>query len=427
MNKLFYLVFSLLILLFVGCKEEEIVINVEELSDDKKSFIVGDSILLKGENLHEVNKVYLAIENGETISAGFKSITSTYNQDPYLQENELLLKIPINYSLFGKRVELILGREGDDPKNGSFYEEKKTGMFFDILAPEIRSVSRNEFNDKVPSYIVLDNFRISNEYSIDIIQYRKTTFNDGEVAYGWVRPEISIVSDDSIKIEKLYEEGPVFLHFGWEGEYTGSNYTDIRDVPADFTLKTDSLKMYNSYNLPTDQVYAPGSFMLITDEHTNVLRFSAATVGGYTAKKSQNWSGRMGVSMPTDIPFEEGGKFEMKLLKEDDYLNIDNSHNYIELVHGNYRVVEEDENYIYFETNVYYSYLSLSYAIVTSESDTVSYDYRTSAYYEASSDSTFGLGIEKNGMPQGDHQLLIYSKDKNYQLKPAGNISFSVQ
>jgi|GEM_PF-6511842 hypothetical protein len=428
MNKLFYIVFSVLILFSLGCKEEEIVINVEELPDDKKSFIVGDSILLKGENLHEVNKVFLEIENGETISAGFKSIASTYDQNHDLQEDELLLYIPETSILLGKRVELILGREIDDPKNGTFYQEEKTGMFFEILAPEIRSVSRHEFNDKEPSYIVLDNFKLKSNYSIDIIQFREVEDPNGKILYYYSRPEVTIISDDSIKLETSRRNGPVFLCFGWEGDNTGSTYNNLTDVKANLILKTDSMKMYNSYTLPVDQLYAPGSFMLITGEHTNKLNsFSEAKVGGYPARKGFDWPGEIGMVMPTTIPFSDGDKFEMVLPKESGYLNFDNSHNYLEFVEGKFRIVDEAQEYMNVETNVYYRTQFLNYAIVTTQNDTLWYNSLSATDYETSSGVNFGIKLEKPTLSQGTYQLLIYSDDRKYQLKPAGNISFSVK
>lgn len=412
MNKLFYLVFFLLLIIFSSCdKDEGLIVNIDEITINE-DIILGDSIMLKGENLHKVSQVLLSSGNLKLEANHLNLFNADARGDTRdWKENELLLYIPYYAELLDKNVELIL-KFNQNIYDGGLYNEYESGKKIKISAPSISSVSGSELTDKHPIYIVLDNINRGYSSLMKVFQY------PDEKSYKYVT--YSLIGDDSLKIEKVSYNGPITINF--------QTYLDDGSISVTHKVVTkNSVNMYYSYNLPTDQVYAPGSFMLITDDHTNVLRFSAGTVGGYTAKKSQNWSGRMGVSMPTDIPFEEGDNFEMKLLKEDDYLNIDNSHNYIELVHGNYRVVEEDENYIYYETNVYYSYLSLSYAIVTSESDTVSYDYRTSAYYEASSESTFGLGIEKNGMPQGDHQLLIYSKDKNYQLKPAGDISFSVK
>ena len=425
MNKLFYLVFSVLIVLFVACKEDEIAINIEELTDDKQSFLLGDSVLLKGKNLHKVNDVYLSF-SGNKIDASHRNIEVDFENIGNSKEDELLLHIPMNPELLGEEAEVIL-RVSYVTRDGTQDKEEESGRFLNILEPSIRSVSRYEFNDKEPVYIIVDDFSSRYGPLLDFIQYVPRE-DDGEIDYSWRRASASIISDDSIQLESVYKNGPVFLHFGWDGDISGSSYSDIRNAYSAHTLEIDSLKMYYSYDLPTDQVYAPGSFMLITGDHTDILEvFDEAEVGGYPAKYGYYWPGEIGMVMPTTIPFSEGDKFEMVLPKEEGYLNFDNSHNEIELVDGKYRVVDEDESDIFFETNVYYRGQFISYAIVSPESDTVWYDYRETNEYETSSGVNYGYKIQKNRMPQGDHQLLIYSDDRKYQLKPAGNISFTVK
>jgi hypothetical protein len=426
MNKLFYLVFSLLILLFVGCKEEEIAVNIEELTDDKQGFLLGDSVLLKGKNLHKVNRVYLAF-SGNKIDASHRNMEVDFKNIGNSKEDELLLHIPMNPELLGEEAEVIL-RISYTNSDGTQDKEEESGKFLKILEPSIKSISRRDFNDQDPAYIILENFKKDYGSLISYIQFYKQEYNGDPDHISYSSASAEILSDDSISIYSVRREAPIFIYFNWKLHDNDRVIDDPRDAGADFTLETDSLKMYYSYDLPTDQVYAPGSFMLITGDHTDILKvFDEAVVGGYPAKYGYYWPGEIGMVMPTTIPFSEGDKFEMVLPKEEGYLNFDNSHNEIELVDGKYRVVDEDESDIFFETNVYYRGQFISYAIVSPESDTVWYDYRETNEYETSSGVNYGYKIQKNRMPQGDHQLLIYSDDRKYQLKPAGNINFSVE
>ena len=79
------------------------------------------------------------------------------------------------------------------------------------------------------------------------------------------------------------------------------------------------------------------------------------------------------------------------------------------------------------ETNVYYRTQFLNYAIVTTQNDTLWYNSLSATDYETSSGVNFGIKLEKPTLSQGTYQLLIYSDDRKYQLKPAGNINFSVE
>jgi hypothetical protein len=409
-------------------KYEDVNVNIEDLPSDKKDFLLGDSTILRGENLHKVTGVSL-LKGSSKIDVSHLNLHNTNSSvdTRNWKENELLLRIPYLSELLGNKYEVVL-EYPQNTKDGEIYLEEKSGKEINILAPSIRSISSYEFNDKEPTYIILDNFK--SEYSglIQFIQYMEREDYNGNPDYYWQRASGKILSDDSISIEDIYRNGPVFIYFNWRGNSGDNNVDDIRDSEYDYLLEIDSLKMYHSYDLPTDQVYAPGSFMLITGDHTDILEvFDEAEVGGYPAKYGYYWPGEIGMIMPTTIPFTEGDRFEMVLPKEEGYLNFDNSHNEIELVHGNYRVVDEDESDIFFETNVYYRGQFISYAIVSSESDTVWYDYRETNEYETSSGVNFGYKIQKNNMPLGNHQLLLYTDDKNYQLKPAGDISFSVK
>ncbi|SMG46568.1 hypothetical protein SAMN05661096_03290 [Marivirga sericea] len=420
MKKLSYLGYLILSILFLSCNTDDgLLVSLDEIVTDKEEIMLGDSILLKGENLHKVSFVFLS-GAGIDIEANHLNLLNAAGKGDSRdwKENELLLYVPFYSQLLGSTVEIILDFK-ENISDGGLYNKYESGKKIEVSLPTIRSVSENTLSESQPVDIVLDNFNKGYEFMLRILQHPDGSNPD------YFSVDSEIIGNDIIRIHKVGQAAPVILEF--------NIYSEDGSITRTHKLETSrSMKMHYAYNLPTDQPYAPGSFMLITGEHTNkISTFSEAKVGGYPARKGYDWPGEIGVVMPTTIPFSDGDKFEMVLPKESGYLNVDNSHNYLEFVEGKYRIVEEEQGYIKIETNVYYRTQFLNYAIVTSEKDTLLLDYLSAEEYNTSSGINHGYKLKKptfsQGLSIGAHQLLIYTDDRKYQLKPAGDISFTMQ
>lgn len=426
-KSLIFILFTTLIFAFSSCKEDEELINisVEEVSFNQTKFLLGDTIILSGDNLHKVNYVHL-IDGTTRFECSFLSQINEDYTDVPVDENEIRVIIPYEFQLLGKNLKFdfsILDIYTSDIL-GEFISEKEIG----ILTPEIISVSDYEFTKRNHAFVTLKNFK--KEYlqfsSVHVATERNREPKDKSIGLDY-----EFINNDTIVFRStIYAE---VFDFNIYFDYQNSGRSD-EPLQYSHLMKIENLKSFINYDVPNDRLYAPGSLVTLSDSLNRGQIFwpsetgeleDELTVGGYNTKIPYSYPGEIPFLMPTDIPFENGDRFEVILAKSKGYYNHDNSHNFIEFVDATYKLTEDDLNYVYFEMNVFYNSQFIHFDAVNDLGDTTSIQGIILDYVENLPNGNFLFKSHKRNLPSGTNDLLLYSWDKKYQLVPGGNISYT--
>lgn len=417
---------STFVIIFSSCKEEDefTKISIEEDSIINTDFLLGDTVSFKGENLHDVNYVYI-VSGSERFECPYFNQLNQDNTGLQVDENEIKVLIPFEFSLLGKNINFdfsITNVYTSDIK-GKITLDKD----FKVLAPEIVSISDYEFTKRNPSYVTLKNFK--KEYANFNGVYYSTERKKEPIDKG-IGLDFEYINDDTLILRStIYAE---VFDFNIYFDYQNSGRSD-EPVTYSHRLKIDNLKSYINYDIPTDRHYSPGSLVILSDSlHRGQIFWPSETgeledeltVGGYKAKIPYNYPGEIPFLVPTDLPFESGDRFEVVLAKSKGYFNHDNSHNFLELVDATYKLAEDDQNYVLCEMNAQYNQY-MQFEIVNSIGDTTSVPNINFDFVEVLPNGNFLLKTHKKHLPSGTNDLLIYSWDKKYQFVPAGSISYT--
>lgn len=287
-----------------------------------------------------------------------------------------------------------------------------------IAAPEIKSISSHEIFSKHPVIVEIEN--------LDLLQFKSlfqmigyyTSFDSSQQ---WMNIYYEILNESQMAIvnSSAYryraEDFKIMMHFNWD-----NSAINIEEFTSTYTVDLGIYTSYFNYDFPVYQPYAPGSLIPINEINLyGGFGVESAYIGDYKVNARHN------LFIPSNISFKEGDKFEVRLLKEDGFLNLDNSHNFVEIIHGKYRVTEEDNDLVYFETNVEYNYQYISVKAVNQLQDTFALENYDIHDFNDTTKVNFQAGIPISILKPGNYELLINSG--NYYLKPAGNIIFTVE